>query len=521
MTPTRCALAALLVLAGPAAQAGSPKISVGGEHMLLLRTDGSVLGWGRNQWNQINPTSSTPVAPVAVPGLSGVVDVLARGSGSLALKADGTVWAWGSAGFVPTGRSDLVQVGGLRQIMKISTGYSATGFAIDRDGKALSWGSNSNGMLGYATAGGNSTNSAQQIPGLSGVVAIAGGGIQAIAVRDTGAAWGWGYNSLNFNDLGTGLFGDGTLPSAVTVLSGALVDVVNTQSNSQGIHMGLSAAGTVQAWGDSNSGIITCGQVRALNVIKYPLATTYAIQGLSGVTAIAGGNGNTLFLNANGSVQGCGDNSDGQLGDGTTVALDSTATPAKAGPLTVGGLPAAVAIATGGYASGAIAANGDVYTWGRKASGTLGDGVDGGNNKQLTALKQALIPNAGALASAGVVYAGTQVGKLNAASIDMGVGMAPADVGAQGQVYAALLLPSGVIYMISPSGYTVLGSTPNVPFMYAGKLSTHYPVHLGDNLDFSGFAGGVLLMGYGVGTGDAALIDMLTKSRFGISVILK
>lgn len=520
MKLTRCAMAALLALAGPAALAGSPKLSVGGEHMLLLRTDGSVVGWGRNQWAQINPTSSTPVAPVVVSAISGVVDVLARGSGSLALKADGTVWAWGSAGFVPTGRSDMVQVGGLRQIMKINTGY-ATGYAIDRDGKAFSWGSNSSNLLGYTTPNGSSTNSAQQIIALSNVVSIAGGGDQAVAVRADGSAWGWGQNSVNFNDLGTGLFGSGTVPSPIGILSGALASVVNTRSNTSGIHMGLSATGTVQAWGDSNSGIITCGQARALNVIKYPLAATFAIQGLTGITTIADGDGNTLFLTGNGAVLGCGNNNDGELGDGTTVPLDSTASPPKAGPVTVGNLPAAVAIGTGGYASGAVAANGDVYTWGRKASGTLGDGADGGNNTQLTALKQALIPNAGVQASAGAIYAGTQTGKLNATTIDMGVGMAPGDVGAQGQVYAALLFPNGTIYMISPSGYTLLGSTPNVPFMYAGKLGTHYPVHLGDNLDFSGFAGGVLLMGYGVGTGDAALIDMMGKSRFGISVILK
>ncbi len=342
-----------------------------------------------------------------------------------------------------------------------------------------------------------------------------------MAVRADGSAWGWGQNSVSFNDLGTGVFGDGTAPNPIGILSGALVDVANMGSNSSGVHLGLSAAGTVQAWGDSNSGVITCGQARAINVIKYPLAATFALQGLTGVKVIAGGDLNTLFLTATGTVLGCGANADGELGDGTTVSLDSTATPPKSGPVTVPNLPAAVAIASGGYASGAIAANGDVYTWGRKASGTLGDGVDGGNNHQLTPVKYATIPNAGTQATAGVVYAGTQVGKLSAATIDMGVGMAPSDIGAQGQVYAALLFPNGTIYMISPSGYTVLGSTPNVPFMYAGKLSTHYPVHLGDNLDFSGMTGGVLLMGYGVGTGDAALIDMMAKSRFGISVILK
>jgi hypothetical protein len=99
--------------------------------------------------------------------------------------------------------------------------------------------------------------------------------------------------------------------------------------------------------------------------------------------------------------------------------------------------------------------------------------------------------------------------------------MAPAHVGSNGQVYAALLMPNGAVFMLSAGGFSQLGSTPGVPFMYAGKLGTHYPMHLGSNQNFDSLAGAVLLTGYGVGDGDAALIDMLNNSRFGIALVLK
>src|SRR5205085_12221137 len=64
----------------------------------LFRSDGTVWAWGDNTYGQlgIGTFGGSRNSPTQVSNLSGVVAVKAGGSGhSLALKADGNVWAWG------------------------------------------------------------------------------------------------------------------------------------------------------------------------------------------------------------------------------------------------------------------------------------------------------------------------------------------------------------------------------------------------------------------------------------------
>ena len=65
--------------------ANAVAISAGRDHALILRADGSVLGWGQNFQGQTN----TPV------GLQNVVQVAAGMWFSLALDKDGNISAWG------------------------------------------------------------------------------------------------------------------------------------------------------------------------------------------------------------------------------------------------------------------------------------------------------------------------------------------------------------------------------------------------------------------------------------------
>ena len=109
------------------------QVSGGGVHNLALLGDGTVMAWGGNGSGELgNGTHTGPetcgrspfqeacsTTPVAVSELSGVVAVSAGAQFSLALKSDGTVWAWGNnesgqLGDGTTENSDVpVQVTGL------------------------------------------------------------------------------------------------------------------------------------------------------------------------------------------------------------------------------------------------------------------------------------------------------------------------------------------------------------------------------------------------------------------------
>ena len=75
-------------------------VAAGTHHGLALRTDGTVWAWGYNYNGQLGEPTTTRqrTAPVPVSGLSNVAAVAAGEGHSLALRTDGTVWAWGATG---------------------------------------------------------------------------------------------------------------------------------------------------------------------------------------------------------------------------------------------------------------------------------------------------------------------------------------------------------------------------------------------------------------------------------------
>jgi alpha-tubulin suppressor-like RCC1 family protein len=71
-------------------------IAAGYSHSLALKADGTVMAWGYNSSGQLGDgTTMQRLSPVAVPGLTAVVAIAAANRHALALKFDGTVMAWG------------------------------------------------------------------------------------------------------------------------------------------------------------------------------------------------------------------------------------------------------------------------------------------------------------------------------------------------------------------------------------------------------------------------------------------
>lgn len=201
---------------------GVTSVVCGPEHTLALLSDGTVWAWGRNNYGQLgNGTSGEEFlssTPVNVLNLTNVIAIAANNnqwdSFSLALKDDGTVWAWGRNRYGQLGNgisgedafsSTPVQVTGLANIVAVAAGGTHA-LALKNDGTVWAWGSNNHGQVGDGTNQ-NIRTTPVQVKGLDGVgyltdvLAIAAGYRFSMALKNDGTVWFWGYNEFY-------LFGD-------------------------------------------------------------------------------------------------------------------------------------------------------------------------------------------------------------------------------------------------------------------------------------------------------------------------
>ena len=342
----------------------------GGSHSLSLKKDGTVWAWGDDYYGQlgdgIQPYVPYITTAVQLNGQSGITAIAGGYSHSLALKKDGTVWAWGNNDYGQLGdgteidRATVVQVSGLSGITAIAGGYSHS-LALKNDGTVWAWGSNDYGQLGDGSRADKKT--AVQVSGLSGITAISGGYYHSLALKNDGTVWAWGNND-------NGQLGDGTTMYATTAVQ---VSEQNEPSGLSritaiaggGLHsLALREDGTVWAWGNN------LRRQLGENVPVYASYYERAVQvsGLNYITAIASGYSHSLAQLYYGNLQAWGNNENGQLGDGTTTYMNEVA-------VNVGGLEEITAIAGGEAHSLALREDGTVWAWGNNGSGQLGDGT--------------------------------------------------------------------------------------------------------------------------------------------------
>ncbi|MCX6292202.1 MAG: T9SS type A sorting domain-containing protein, partial [Bacteroidetes bacterium] len=209
---------------------GFVAVSGGDYHSLALKNDGTIWAWGLNNSGQLGDgTTIERHCPVQVTGLTDVIAIACGGYFSLALKNDGTVWAWGVGGLLGDGttiqRHTPVQASGLTDIVSVTCGEFHS-LALKNDGTVWAWGGNGNGQLGDGTT--TDQHSPVQ-PGISGIVTALSSGSSAehtVVLKDDGTAWAWGWNSSG--QLGDGTFSTLINPNPVQVIG---LCVVPTEVN--------------------------------------------------------------------------------------------------------------------------------------------------------------------------------------------------------------------------------------------------------------------------------------------------
>ena len=240
------------------AQVGSDtnwaKVSVSGQHTIAVKTDGTLWTWGLNSSGQLGTNSTAQrSSPAQVGSLTNWADVTTNGIAinnaatvpSIALKTDGTLWAWGGNGYGQLGLNSTANVssptivGALTNWAKVLTGARHT-LAIKTDGTLWVWGSNDNGQLGRNNTA--STSSPVQLGALATWVDVAAGTHHSLAVTADGTLWAWGRNQVG--QLGQADTISRSSPSAVgTSLKWSKVSAGGFHS------VAITKSGTLYGWG--------------------------------------------------------------------------------------------------------------------------------------------------------------------------------------------------------------------------------------------------------------------------------
>jgi alpha-tubulin suppressor-like RCC1 family protein/uncharacterized protein YjdB len=294
-------------------------VSAGYNHAAALRADGSLWAWGYNEYGQVGngTTALRQALPVRAGEDSDWAVVSAGGYHTAALKADGSLWTWGwnNMGQLGLGdegsgtnRSVPTRVGTDNDWAAVSTGQQWVA-ALKTDGSIWTWGVGQMGSLGIGNNG--NRNVPTRVGGDNDWVSIDTGDWHAMAIKADGSLWAWGFNYYGGPE--SGVLGDGSNTNQNHPVRVVSTDVAWASASATGYHTaGLKADGSVWVWGHNEYGQLGLGDTENRLVPAQAWDTgQWAVVLCSRYS--------TAALKADGSLWAWGDNQYGQLGDGTTT----------------------------------------------------------------------------------------------------------------------------------------------------------------------------------------------------------
>lgn len=239
-------------------------IASGGSHSLALKSDGTVVSWGKNYEEQLGHGSySASEFPALVvteddSPLTGIIAIAASDYSSFALRSDGTVLSWGFAGYGQLGTGNSYESYPARvrdtngksitKIHSIDVSSGGHALAVTQSGRIISWGGNYAGQLGIGVVddnvrGGVYALASQNIP-QENIVQIAAGSYHSLAISTNGSLMAWGSNA-------GGVLGDGTTvdkyyPTLINYPEKTLEIAAGSYHS-----LMLTASGKVLSWGNN------------------------------------------------------------------------------------------------------------------------------------------------------------------------------------------------------------------------------------------------------------------------------
>ncbi len=363
-------------------------VAAGANHTVALTTDKSVYDWGLNDVGQLGQKGKintlTGSSKYLITNTTDMKAVAAGFAHTVALRNDGTVWAWGDNEFGQLARKSVTckdpdnpklgedykcdstpsQVYGVtRPVVGIAAGDMHT-LALDDNGTVWAWGRNDTGQLGGTSfcdplvtlnpqdIGFSSSTATScgvypvQVTSISdAVIAVSAGVRHSVALTSKGEIWTWGgdfYGQLGSTSSSTNTcyinsaFSMNCTPDPGKVIDGNLNHIVAISAGAYHT-LALRSDGTVWTWGYnlSYNGELKDTDTRSVVYNRNAVQITQ----LSGIVAIAAGAYHSLALKNDGSVWAWGYNGHGQLGDNS---VDIRVIPVK-----VQGLPDPVVVLPG------------------------------------------------------------------------------------------------------------------------------------------------------------------------------
>jgi alpha-tubulin suppressor-like RCC1 family protein len=279
--------------------------------------------------------------------------------------------------------------GFLRGVTKVRAGDRFS-CALDRDGHVWCWGFAGAGQLGDGTYGNAHLVRLRPVRvlgsngPLGGVTDIDLGDDFACALRTDRSVWCWGGDY--FGQLGDGSRGgiDHARKRAVPVHQGSGLLSSATQISVGADHAcALKGNRTAVCWGDATSGQIGDGSTGGSSGIRWSAVPVKIGSGVfASLTAVSAGSFFSCAVKQSGSTWCWGDDSVGELGDGTKGdAQHLRLSPVRVLTSTSATLDRVTRVSAGGGHACALRSFGDpdgtVWCWGQDSSGQVGDGTTG------------------------------------------------------------------------------------------------------------------------------------------------
>ena len=390
---------------------GVKTMTTGAEHTVALKDDGTLWAWGRNDnYVQLglgdttnrNSPEQIEINKIYYPSAIDTdwIAVSSLGYCTVALKEDGSLWTWGVNGrgqlgneSIPTGvggRSDtpvpVKRSGVIDRDWEMASAGSQQIVALKKDGSLWAWGDNNYGQLGRGSHDGTAHSNPTELLGADSNgkpfkdyrwKTVSAGNSHIVAIKDDGTLWAWGNNEYGQLGKGDGYSAntiDNWEPAKIEINKANYKDAIDTDwfaVFAGSMHtVAIKTDGSLWAWGRNDGGQLgdgTGGDDTDVN--NKPTPVPVKINGVidKDWESVSGGLNHTIAHKRNGTLWAWGKNGDGQLGLGDKII--------RTIPTRLGVAADLVGVSAGEKHSAALRRSGILWTWGSNGYGQLGDGT--------------------------------------------------------------------------------------------------------------------------------------------------